>query len=134
MMKSLSLLAVLVFSAICMPAPAHADTCTLSALRSAATNFFQNYIGIANYSQTSYGSISGSNCGTNGYLSEEVAYNHPGEPAFWEAFYGTHCSTPTASPRALETQIYWKPTTWQFYGQFRCLCNIPNGAIGCGWF
>lgn len=129
-----ALLALALVFALFTP-KAHANTCVTDRLYNASINFFEGYLAsIGTYHSTVLGNISGSTCSNNPVSNREITYARTGQPTYWEAFYGTTCYM-AGDPSALwlESQIYYKPTTWQFFGQFGCFCYPPNGTPTCGW-
>lgn len=128
MLKSLSLLAVLALSAIALPAPAHA-VCDYNALHADALTFWRNAIGWS-YTDHWIAWINGTSCGSGN--SDERGYHQSGQPDYWELFDGTSCGTAGAI-KQLNSQVYFKPTTWVYYGQFACTCSTSTGTHECHW-
>lgn len=130
MMKSLSLLAVLVFSAICMPAPAHAG-CDWTSIFNTTMNVWHNYIG-ADQLEYNFGPINSPSCAAQGALSNLYYYHKSGESQyFWDMNAGTSC-TNSAGVKTMHSQTYWNPNGWQYFAGLRCFCSGTNPP-GCYW-
>lgn len=138
MKHALALLAALTLFTVTAP-PAHANCTTPSGaydqLSTAALTFFHNYIGQSQI-ETYQGTFAGP-CQNAGGWESNRTYHASGQPDFWQALEGTNCwSQPAGSATRynFDSQTYWKPTTWQFFGNFTCWC-LSQGSqqSNCVW-
>ncbi len=133
MLKSLSLVAVLVLGAISLPSDAHAATCSATLLSSYSQTWVVNQFGpaLACQGNSSYcpgaGSGIGNGCWSPAQNRSCKQCSQQGVTGWWDLSYNQSCGT---NPLAIYGWVQYRPNHIYTY-TWRCQCS--EGVYSCAW-